>query len=253
MPCRLPNGLPRKGRFPVRCNALTSLLLDHIPRPFDIDALLKSLRIREDSRHAEKVRAMAAEAERIGKAKAYFCEAFIDAKGEDHVVIQGSRLASRILRVNLDKVYRVFPYVATCGLELEEWSKSFDDLLGKFWADAIKGHALRLAYQYLSDYLGERYGMKELSHMNPGSLSDWPISEQGPLFAILGEGPASIGIRLTESFLMVPIKSVSGIYFPAGFNYENCLLCPREKCPGRKAAYDAGLYEEKYGTKARTP
>lgn len=193
---------------------------------------------------------MVAEAEKISKPKAYFCEAFIDSKGEDHVVIQGITLSSRILRVNLDEVYRVFPYVATCGLELEDWSKSFDDLLGKFWADAIKGHALRLAFQFLDDYVLKRYGIKQLSHMNPGSLPDWPISEQGPLFTILGEGPKTIGIQLTDSFLMLPIKSVSGIYFPAEFSYENCLLCPREKCPGRKAAYDSSLYEKKYGKTA---
>ena len=232
-------------------NALTSILLDHITGPFDVDALFKTLRIRENSHYAEKFKAMAAEAEKISKPKAFFCGAFIDTKGEDHVVIQGIKLSSRILRVNLEEVYRIFPYVATCGLELEDWSKSFDDLLEKFWADAIKEHALRLAFRYLNDYVLEKYGMKRLSRMNPGSLSDWPISEQGPLFAILGEGPRTIGIQLTDSFIMLPIKSISGFFFPAEFSYENCLLCPREKCPGRRAAYDSNLYEKKYGKKAK--
>lgn len=230
---------------------MTSVLLDHIPRPFVLEALFKTLRLQESSRHAEKVKAMVAEAQKIGKPKAFFCEAFIDTKGEDHVIIQGIKLSSRVLRVNLDEIYRVFPYVATCGLELEEWSKSFDDLLEKFWADAIKEHALRLAFRYLNDYVLERYGMKQLSRMNPGSLPDWPISEQGPLFTILGEGPGTIGIRLTDSFLMLPIKSVSGFYFPAEFSYENCLLCPREKCPGRRAAYDSNLYAQKYDKKSK--
>jgi len=230
---------------------MTSVLLDHIPRPFDLETLFKALRLQENSRHGEKVKAMAAEAQRIAKPKAFFCEAFIDSKGEDHIMIQGVKLASRVLRVNLEEVYRVFPYVATCGWELEEWSKSFEDMLEKFWADAIKEHALRLTFRYLNEYVLERYGIQQLSRMNPGSLPDWPLSEQKALFTILGEGPRTIGVELTDSFLMLPIKSVSGLYFPAEFSYENCLLCPREKCPGRRAAYDPTLYEKKYGKKSK--
>ena len=86
----------------------------------------------------------------------------------------------------------------------------------------------------------------KLSRMNPGSLPDWPLSEQKPLFAVLGEGPAKIGVQLKDSFLMVPVKTVSGIFFPAEEKFESCQLCPREKCPGRRAPYDPELYDRKY-------
>lgn len=230
---------------------MTSTLLDPIPRPFDLEVLFKALHLQESSRHGEKVKAMVDDAQKIARPKAFFCEAFIDSKGEDHVVVQGVKLTSRVLRVNLEEVYRVFPYLATCGRELEEWSKSFEDMLEKFWADAIKEHVLRMTFRHLQEYVLERYGIKQLSRMNPGSLPDWPLSEQKALFGILGEGPGRVGVELTDSFLMLPIKSVSGIYFPAEFSYENCLLCSREKCPGRRAAYDPTLYEKKYGKKAQ--
>ena len=45
---------------------------------------------------------------------------------------------------------------------------------------------------------------------------------------------------------MSPIKSVSGILFPTEVTYENCQLCPRDLCPGRRAPYDKALYERKY-------
>jgi hypothetical protein len=51
---------------------------------------------------------------------------------------------------------------------------------------------------------------------------------------------------LTESLLMVPVKSVSGIVFANEEEFASCQLCPREDCPGRKAPYDPGLYERKY-------
>ena len=82
--------------------------------------------------------------------------------------------------------------------------------------------------------------------MSPGSLEDWPIQEQLPLFALLGEAPAAIGVRLTESLLMLPGKSVSGIFFPSASTFFSCRLCPRERCEGRKARYDETAARE-YG------
>jgi hypothetical protein len=82
--------------------------------------------------------------------------------------------------------------------------------------------------------------------MNPGSLPDWPLSEQRPLFTLLGENPGTIGVELMDSFLMTPVKSVSGMWFPTEERFESCQLCQRHNCPGRRAQFDAGLYDRKY-------
>ena len=55
-----------------------------------------------------------------------------------------------------------------------------------------------------------------------------------------------IGVELTNSFLMVPSKSVSGIYFPTEIKFESCKLCPGEGCPGRQAPYDKNLLQAYY-------
>ncbi len=222
--------------------------MENFPFQLDLEDLFKKMRVRENSPQGEKLSSMVAEAQAVGRPKGFFREAYVESKGDDHVVIDGTLLKSRVLRVNLDQVYRVFPYVATCGLELEDWSKSFGDILDQYYADVIKENALRLTFKRLQENLLERVALK-LSRMNPGSLPDWPLSEQRPLFAILGDGSRSIGIQLTDSFLMMPVKSVSGIWFPSEVSWENCQLCPREKCPGRRAAYDAELYERKFRKK----
>jgi hypothetical protein len=221
-------------------------IIDEIPFTLDEAKLFKSIRMEPDSEDAPAVREMAAEALRIGRPKAVYREVFIEEKGEDHVAIEGHRFASRILRVNLEQAYRVFPYVATCGRELQTWSDGFaGDMLKGFWAESVKIFALRAA----SDTLGARLSPFHPSGsavMNPGSLEDWPMSEQRPLFDLIGDPEQLIGVRLTDSFLMVPTKSVSGIRFPTEVRYENCQLCPREKCPGRRAPHDKDLYERKY-------
>ena len=55
-----------------------------------------------------------------------------------------------------------------------------------------------------------------------------------------------IGVHLTESCMMVPTKTVSGLRFHLEESFESCMLCPRPDCPSRKAPYDPDLYQRKY-------
>jgi hypothetical protein len=98
----------------------------------------------------------------------------------------------------------------------------------------------------MEEHLTSLYEPGKLSRMSPGSLADWPIQEQRPLFKILGNTEKMIGVHLTESLLMVPTKSVSGIRFPTEESFESCQLCPREECPNRRAPYEADLYNQRY-------
>jgi hypothetical protein len=138
----------------------------------------------------------------------------------------------------------VFAYVVTCGPELETWATSFDNLLLRFWADAISELALRAASDYLDDYLEAHHHPGHLAQMSPGALNDWPLTEQVPLFKILGDVEGAVGVRLTESMLMIPRKTVSGLHFPSEANFASCQLCLRERCPNRRAAFNPALYED---------
>jgi hypothetical protein len=122
-------------------------------------------------------------------------------------------------------------------------------MLLKYWAEEIKETVLYMAIDFFKNHLVEYYQLGQLSRMSPGSLADWPIEEQRPLFSLLGNTKDLIGVHLTSSLMMVPTKSVSGIIFPTEFDFTSCQLCPREVCPGRKAAYDKDLYDHKYRKK----
>ena len=190
---------------------------------------------------------LAAAAEKVARPRAIFSLSYIDSRDEDLTVIDGITFTSRVLRVNLDPVHRVFPYVVTCGREIETWSEAYSDPLEMFAADVIKEQAVRVAHEFLQAHLGQAYGCTATSHMNPGSLPDWPLPQQVPLFQLLGDVEGLIGVHLKESFLMVPTKTVSGLFFPTETRFESCQLCPREDCPGRRAPYDAALIQSRYG------
>jgi hypothetical protein len=179
-------------------------------------------------------------------AQAVYKACDIEEKLEDAVIIDGIRLSSRVLRKNLEKVGRVFPYVITIGTRLEQKADASKDLLEKYYLDQIGNIALSKARKHLEDYLRSKFAFDGLSYMSPGSLADWPIEEQQPLFSILKGAEVSIGVRLTESLLMIPRKSVSGIYFPTEVTFYSCQLCSRQHCEGRKARFNENLAKE-YG------
>jgi hypothetical protein len=221
-------------------------VLDSIPVQFSVDALRARLHIREGSAQDDELAALLRDAAAVARPKAAVGIAYVTDRGEDYVVVDDVRFDSRVLAVNLAGVHRVFPYVATCGVEIDAWAASLDDILHSYWSEAIREQALAAAHQALIEALDSAYKPGPCARMNPGSLPDWPLTQQAPLFRLMGDPQASIGVTLTESMLMVPSKSVSGIRFPTTSNYENCMLCPREACPGRRAPFDAGKYEREY-------
>lgn len=223
-----------------------TIVLDNIPFRIETDRLAEKLRIGPKSHHLDDLKRLINEAQAIARPKAFYKTAYIESKGDDFVIVEGVRLSSRVLRVNLEHAHRVFPYVATCGTELQEWATSFGDILERYWAEIIQEEALRAAMRALNEHLSTRHHPGSTSSMSPGRLEAWPMEEQRSLFSLLGDTKGSIGVHLTESLLMVPTKSVSGIRFPTEESFESCQLCPRERCAGRQAPYDEGLYARRY-------
>jgi hypothetical protein len=216
---------------------MENIILDQIPFIVDEPALMDVLRIRPDSGNAAKFSALFKEAHEIAVPKAVYAVAEAHTLEGDIVEISGVRFQSPLLCVNVEKAGTVFPFAATCGVELEEWSEKLKGVLHSFWADTIMLMALGCAVSSLEVCLKKKAGSEALSSMNPGSLPEWPIGEQANIFALLGESAAAVGIRLTRNMSIRPQKSVSGIYFVSEKGFCNCTLCPRERCFTRRAPY----------------
>jgi hypothetical protein len=212
-------------------------VLDRIPFRLEAGELAQQLRIGPGSDDFEALRSLIAGVSRVARPKAIFTASFITGRGEDFMELDGVGMMSRVMPVNFQAVHRAFPYVATCGVEAEEWSREIADPLEAWWADALKLHLLGDAIKFLGEHLKKALRLGKFSSMNPGSLPDWPITEQAKLFSLLGDVKAQIGVELTASMLMLPTKSVSGIYFETEKGFENCELCARANCPGRRKPY----------------
>ncbi len=222
-------------------------IIDNITVSISLDQLRKRLHMEKD-RDLSEIQPLVDVAMTLIEPRALYDVCYIEEKLEDAVMVNGRRLKSRVLRKNLDQVERIFPFVITLGPKLGEKQAASSDLLKNFYLDTIGNAALNSARKYLKRHLESQFALNKISSMAPGSLADWPIEEQKPLFNLLGDVDASIGVKLTDSLLMLPTKSISGVYFPTEVSFVSCQLCPRERCESRKAKYDEKL-AEKYGIK----
>jgi len=220
-------------------------VLDHIPFEPDINELFSKLHIDKRSEDAKHLQDFVDHITPIVNPKAMYDVSYVEARSCDTVTIGGVTFTSRVLRRNLDKAERVFPYIATCGRELDEINPAPDDIFERFWLDIIKSIALSFSIRHLNDYLNRKYALGHTSAMSPGSGDKdiWPIEQQRQLFSMFGDAEDLIGVRLTDSCLMIPNKSVSGIRFPTEIDFKSCQVCRREKCPSRQAPFDKSLWE----------
>jgi len=220
--------------------------LDKIPFSLDADQIMEQAHVEVGSADAAELRSLIDLAQKIGSPKAGYAASFVTGRNGDEIQIEDVWFRSRTLAHNLKSVERVFPLVATCGHELDQAFPGKGDMLKEFWWDLIKTFLLGVANKHLSDHLHRKFRLGKTATMHPGSgdVSVWPIEQQKPLFSLLGSVESEIGIQLTESFLMVPNKTTSGLMFPTETDFRSCEVCHRENCPSRHAPFNKDLWEE---------
>lgn len=126
-------------------------------------------------------------------------------------------------------------FVATAGWEFDTKLREINaegDIVTDFIADSIGTVLAELAVDRLGQSL-----MPDLNLSMPYSpgYCGWDIREQHILFSLFPDKPC--GIRLTESSLMQPEKSVSG-FFAMGEKLHrqpyHCEICKNSKCYKRR-------------------
>lgn len=150
-----------------------------------------------------------------------------------------------IIYRDLKDVSDIFLFVCTIGKKLEDKVQelvSSGDTLSAFILDRIASELVELTADLLEDKIQSELnpiGYNLTYRYSPGYCG-WPVSEQQKLFQLLPDN--FCGIHLTESSLMTPIKSVSGIY-GAAYNLirkdYHCDICDDEFCYRRKT--DRGI------------
>lgn len=226
---------------------MDTIIKKEISFKIEFDEFLEKIKLNKDYNDIDQVKEIVKKANQIGQPKAMYREVYINERGEDYVLVEDEKFESKIMSVNLEDVHKVIIYLITCGTELVKWAEQEEgDMLKNYWLSTIQEAVLEKARDYIKKEINENYLPGSTSVMNPGSLIDWSITEQKKLFSLLGNPEKEIGVKLTESSLMLPAKSVSGLIYPTEKDFENCQVCPRENCPSRSAPYEPELLEKRY-------
>jgi hypothetical protein len=146
----------------------------------------------------------------------------------------------RIIASRLRRSTSLACFAATIGSTLETESQRImaeGDMMGGFIFDTIGSAYAEAAAEWIEENIAgvaDINGEHITNRYSPG-YCDWPVSEQHLLFSLLPAG--FCGIALTESALMLPIKSVSGII---GIGTEvtheqyQCSVCDMHDCIRKK-------------------
>lgn len=215
--------------------------IQYIEEPFapDSEALLSRMSLEADSEEAADFLALLDKMKKVTRPKAAYGQAEVEANdGVGAVRIGGVAFSGSVLAANLRDAKAVWPHIATCGREAYDFAQAIPDPFERYWCDEIMETALAQVRVALLRAIEREDSPGKVAVMGPGSLKEWPIEQQEPLFRLLGDAPGRCGLELTDTMLMVPNKSISGILFQNENGWESCVMCPREKCPNRRAEYN---------------
>lgn len=131
-------------------------------------------------------------------------------------------------------------FVCTAGIGIDTWSKSAfaaGDFLEGYMIDTCGSEIAEAVADAVEAKIGDYAATRDKSITNrysPGYCG-WHVSEQQKLFSLFPD--KFCGVTLTESSLMVPIKSVSGV-IGIGVNARKvdyqCSICEMTHCLRRK-------------------
>ncbi|WP_287588999.1 vitamin B12 dependent-methionine synthase activation domain-containing protein [Candidatus Borrarchaeum sp.] len=145
-----------------------------------------------------------------------------------------SSILGEVLKVN----QTVVPYIVTIGpgLEKKASEETKSSILRGFIMECIADYAVEKAAAYVRSLMKEKLG-STISNFTPGSGTGklFDIKQQEVIFQILNP-TGTIGVHLTPSFLMIPRKSLSGIFAATPEEYFACQYCPRT-CEYRKKSF----------------
>lgn len=134
-------------------------------------------------------------------------------------------------------------FIFTLGSEIDDMikkSSSEGDTLATIIMDSITTSMLTILGKKAGELIKKEGIRKDnwgsTCTYSPGQFK-WTIEEQKEIFRMVDGG--RIGVKLNKSYLMIPFKSISGVY---GFGPEDkidktrvaCDICPRKNCIGRR-------------------
>ncbi len=174
-------------------------------------------------------------------AGAYILVEALESSSAEHISIPGITFNSgRIIHKMLHHADYYALFIVTAGPGPENLARSLisegnylEGYIADLLASALVDSAADQVQEQVRNFVHEQ-GLKITNRYSPGYCS-WSVAEQQKLFRLFPGG--CCGISLSDSSLMNPMKSISGIIgVGANVAYRDytCEICPMKECQFRK-------------------
>ena len=144
----------------------------------------------------------------------------------------------KIITHYLEGMEKCCVFATTAGIEYDAYKKQLrkkGEILEEYIADAIGSVIAEACVNNIAGELAEKMDGSICTYPYSPGYCNWKLAEQQLLFSLLPDAPC--GIRLTESCLMLPIKSTTGI-IGIGKNIKRkayaCNICENKTCFKRR-------------------
>jgi hypothetical protein len=120
----------------------------------------------------------------------------------------------KIITSQLKKAEKAAVFLCTIGNQMENWTKKLlveGNSVQSYLVDVRASTIVESVADQLHDHIVyemEKYGWNKTNRYSPG-YCNWPVSEQQKIFSFFPQNFCNV--QLTESSLMIPIKSISGV------------------------------------------
>jgi len=142
----------------------------------------------------------------------------------------------KIVCSELKKSERLAFFVCTAGQNISKKSSKLlagEDLVLGYVYDVLGSAIAEAVGDKMQSYVKRKYestGELITNRYSPG-YCNWNVADQHKLFSLLGEAP--VGVKLTDSALMHPVKSISGVFGigpEVKYRDYQCTLCLSKNC-----------------------
>ncbi len=161
---------------------------------------------------------------------------------DDTILLDGVQFESKKLHHLLEACDKVVVFLITLGEKVDELVRkhSKEQPHYGYILDSAASIAVESAAQHFQKLIEEKVnGQGQTSLRYSPGYCDWPLSEQKKIFEILPH--EKFDINLSDTFLMSPLKSITGIIGIASncsedFVKSTCELCNKIHCQYKRTA-----------------
>lgn len=152
-------------------------------------------------------------------------------------------LESKVISALCKRCDKAAVFVMTIGSHLEDMVDYLAQsglVLQATVLDAIGSGAAEQMAGLIEERIKNVAGMRNqvISRRFSPGYCDWNVDQQEMIFRLMNDDTA--GVSITDDYLMIPRKSVSGIIGIGDIEngieeYNPCVTCIKQDCPGRRA------------------